>query len=75
MIDGEVSMLRASEVYWCEDSKMWTACIKPWFRRNDEPHMFSHKSRQACIDWEIAYLNNRTRIRKDAKGKGVGNEN
>ena len=62
---GNSTMTRASDVIWGvdlaagKDEQLWTAIIRPEFRHGDGPHLFSNKSRQACIDWEISYLNNR----------------
>ena len=61
---GEVSMLRASDVLWCDELQLWQAMIRPWFRRNDEPFVHTSKSRDDCIQWELGYLNNRKLNRK-----------
>jgi len=56
---GRSQMVRASDVVWSEDWQRWVARIRPEFRRRGELFVYRNKSRQACIDWEVEYLNNR----------------
>ncbi len=48
---GELSISRASEVEFCNDSGLWTV------RLPGEPYvLYKHPSRQACLNWERQHL-------------------
>jgi hypothetical protein len=52
---GQLSMRRASSVEYNENSQQWQVR----FADDHSEVAFSHESRRACIEWEIATLNNR----------------
>lgn len=54
---GHVTNERASVIVWNEKLQAWVATIHPEFHHGCGPHSWSHVSRQACIDWEVNYLN------------------
>jgi len=56
---GRVSVERASDVFFNEDTQEWVAVIREKFRIGNGPHEYAHKSRTVCIEWEVEYLNRR----------------
>ena len=48
---GDLSIQRASEIEFDNDSGFWTVRIP-----GDRRVLYRHPSRQACLDWEREYL-------------------
>ena len=48
---GDLSIERASEVEFCNTSQQWTVRLP-----GNNPILFRHPSRQACLNWERQYL-------------------
>ena len=66
-MDGTKTMRRASTIEFDGDSQKWVAIIGFNFRKGKGPHVFCDPSREACLRWERAYLNQEEDVCSETK--------